>query len=179
MKTLLVFLFLFVSFLISAQPDCARNPLGSGHVEYRGLKHPLNSIYITAEPQDAGYGLRYNREVYKPFGFYISGLRGMYGVPGTTWDIPHYNIATGVTYNQRIIEGMIAHFSLGGTYHAFWGSQPPDWIKKVWDTYDHYKKLNHWSFEAGMGMIIANVWSTAVRVDFLRGEVKCDFGISF
>jgi hypothetical protein len=174
----LLFLLLFPASLYG-QPDCAGNRLGAGHVEYRGLKHPLNSIYVTAEPQDAGYGLRYNREAYEPFGFYVSGLKGTYGVPGTMTDIPHYKIATGITFNQRILEGMISHFSLGVTYHDFWGGQPSDWIASVWNQYDRYGKLNHWSFETGMGMIIANFWSTAVRVDFLRGEVNVDFGISF
>ena len=178
MKTILVVLFCLFSFSLSAQDIC-KNPLGAGHVEYRGLKHPLNSIYVTAEPQDAGYGLRYSREAYEPFGFYASALKGVYGVPATTWDIPHYKFAGGVTYNQRILEGMIAHFSLGATYHNFWGGQPPVWIVAVWEKYDRYHKLNHWSFETGMGMIIANFWSTAVRVDILRGEVNVDFGISF
>lgn len=183
-RFIVLFKLLFIVSVIFGQsfdPDCGKNHYGVGSIRYAGLEHRYTSIYVTVQPVDKGFGLRADIPVIWDLGVYVSASAfGAYWVPGTYGDIPHYKFATGLIYYVKVSSMIQPRFTLGLSYHEFWGCHwnADNSQLKSFKEYLANKK-NPISFSTGVGMRVGRWVTLGFRYDFYRVESNVDLGISF
>jgi hypothetical protein len=126
-----------------------------------------NSVYICFQPNDLGYGLRFDRS-FRKIELYISATKGTYLMPKTK----HLKFSIGTTFYKK--QGKMDHgynfLSAGLTYNQY---------KELQTSINPYKRsLRPFAFEVGAGTVIQ--WFTlAVRYELIKNNSSVEIGFRF
>jgi hypothetical protein len=130
-----------------------------------------NTVYLTYQPTDCGYGLRYDRKI-KNFGVYTSISKGTYKVDDgikINYRKKHYKATLGCLF---YVNKTSNYLSLGLDYNKYGR------IDKYGIIFE--KEISSiLSFELGGGVRIFKLFNIGIRADLLTGESAIDVGISF
>jgi hypothetical protein len=151
MKVVFVILFTLFSLVVSSQKR--------------------NTIYICFQPNDLGYGLRYDYS-FNGIGIYNSVTYGGYQFAQARIN-NHLKLSSGVMiFNKRkLYTGDYNLLSIGLSYNHYRGTN-------VWTSTFNPKAFKPVSLEIGAGTVV-NRFSVAFRYELIKNNVSLDFGYKF
>lgn len=134
---------------------------------YRNFTHTTpsvkqNTIYLTHQPNDLGFGVRYDRQATQESGIYLSASYGNYKIPQGRID-DHIRLALGgISYQEN-------SFLTFGVAYNHYGNTSGNINSRA---------LQDFTCEFGVGVPL-NRWSVALRVDVVKYETSIDIGYRF
>lgn len=135
-----------------------------------GYEKKNNTLYASFEPTSFGFGLRYDRAIYKRFQAYTSvSTFGNYNTPEGGYIKDYVKVAVGGMLNSPVMFEE-SYISFGLNYHHYGESYFPYPVKDI--------VLAPVSVEFGAGVKLEWV-SVAFRMDILKWESSIDVGVNF
>lgn len=131
---------------------------------YSSIYAQQNTIYLTHQPNDLGFGVRYDRQATQETGIYLSASYGNYKIPQGRID-DHIRLALGgISYQEN------SFLTFGVAYNHYGETSGTEGINS--------RALQDFTCEFGVGVPL-NRWSVALRVDVVKYETSIDIGYRF
>lgn len=131
-----------------------------------------NSIYLTFQPIDFGFGARYDRKISPIIGIYSSLSYGKFQLPYGGYIKDHIRGVVGVLRYVKPYHNSYPSFGIGLIY-SHYGDQNIT-IPNFSDI-----ALYPFSFELCVGTKLLKRFTAGVRFDFMKNESALDFGCNF